>query len=119
MIGAIRSELTRLLRRSYVLGWLGITALFGVMINAFVFSSADAGTAPPKNGPGGGIPTLAELVQPEGIVAPLGAAATSSEWSRSPSGQSQPRPTTRRASFASSYRPSRGEFGYSRGRSWL
>jgi ABC-type transport system involved in multi-copper enzyme maturation permease subunit len=76
MIGAIRSELTRLRRRSYVLGWLGITALFGVMINAFVFSSADAGTTAPENGPGGGFPTLAELVQPDGIVAPLGAAAT-------------------------------------------
>jgi ABC-2 type transport system permease protein len=72
----LRSELTRLRRKSFVLGWFGISALFVVMINTFVFKAAADGTTVPSNAPGGSFPGMAELVRPDGFVAGLGAAGT-------------------------------------------
>lgn len=73
MLHIVRSELVRLRRRSYVLGWLGLTAAFAVITNLFVFQSAAEGTR--SGGPGRRIafPSLAELGQPGGLVAGVGA----------------------------------------------
>lgn len=76
MIRHIRSEHTRLRRRSFLLGWFGISALFVAMINTFVFTAAAGGTTVPSNAPVGSFPGLAELVLPDGYVGGLGAAGT-------------------------------------------
>lgn len=73
---ATRSELIRLRRRSFLLGWFGTTALFTAMVTAFLFSAAASGTVIPANAPGGSFPSAAELLGADGHVAPLAAAAT-------------------------------------------
>jgi ABC-type transport system involved in multi-copper enzyme maturation permease subunit len=70
----IRSELVRLKRRSFVLGWIGLTAVMALITNLFVFQSASEGTR--GGGPGADFPTLAQLVQPGGLVAPIAAAVS-------------------------------------------
>jgi ABC-type transport system involved in multi-copper enzyme maturation permease subunit len=76
MMGPVRSELIRLLRRSTILGWLGLTALFALLINVFIFESVKGGHALPATGPGTAFPTRAQLVGPGGLTAGLGAVAT-------------------------------------------
>lgn len=76
MLRSTLSELTRLRRRAFVLGWLGLTALFSAVITVFVFTSAEEGTAGPAAGPGGEFPTAAELAQSDGLIATLGSGAT-------------------------------------------
>lgn len=75
MIGAIRSELTRLNRKSVVLGWLGLTALFAVMINAIMFRVASDGAVPAAGGPGVALPNVEALTASTGLTAGLGAAS--------------------------------------------
>lgn len=76
IIGATRGELTRLRRRSFVVGWWGITALLAFMITAFSFVAAADGTEIPSAAPGGSFATGAELVGRNGFVLGLGAAST-------------------------------------------
>jgi ABC-type transport system involved in multi-copper enzyme maturation permease subunit len=76
MLRTTRSELTRMRRRSFLGGWLGITAVFAMLFNTFVFSAAADGTDVPDNAPGGGFPTLAQLVQPDGLIGGLTSGAT-------------------------------------------
>lgn len=72
----IRSELLRLRRRGVVLGWFGLTALFAVLINTVMFSTASEGSGPPDSGPGVSFPSLGTLQGSEGLVAGLGAASS-------------------------------------------
>lgn len=77
MIGnVIASELVRLRRRSILLGWLGLTALFAVLINFVMFQVVKQGAAPSQNGPGVSFPSPAQLLSSHGIVAGLGAASS-------------------------------------------
>ena len=71
-----RSELLRLRRRMVVVGWLGLSALFAVLINTVMFSNATASSSPAARGPGVAFPTLDTLQSPHGLVAGLGSAAT-------------------------------------------
>ncbi len=74
-LAATRSELTRLRRRGFALGWLGLTAVLAFMITTFSFVVAGDGTDV-SVAPGGGFPTAAELTGSDGRMLPLGAAAT-------------------------------------------
>lgn len=74
--GAVRSELIRFRRRSFRFGWVGITALFSVMVNVFVFSAPATGDESGPQGPGGAFPTEAALAASDGFVAALGTAST-------------------------------------------
>ncbi len=56
IIAETRSELTRLNRRAFVSGWLGITVLLGIMITTFIFVAAGDGTEVPSAAPGGSFP---------------------------------------------------------------
>jgi hypothetical protein len=76
MLRATRSELTRMRRRSFLGGWLGITAAFAVLFNTFVFTAVADGTTVPDNAPGGAFPTLEQLVQPDGFLGGLTSGAT-------------------------------------------
>lgn len=76
MMRIIRSELLRLRRRDFVLGWLGLSRLLSAVIVAIVVSSIGNGSALPENGPGGTFPSTSDLVQPDGFVAGLSGAAT-------------------------------------------
>ncbi|MEO6145116.1 MAG: hypothetical protein ABIP19_14150 [Dermatophilaceae bacterium] len=76
MLAATRSELIRLRRKGVMIGWLGLMALFAVLINMVVFQAATGGTAAPGNGPGVTFPSLAALSGPSGPVAGLGAASS-------------------------------------------
>ena len=73
---AFRSELIRLRRRVVVLGWLGLSGLFAVLINTVQFSNATTGASPAARGPGVAFPTLQALQRPDGLVAGLGSAST-------------------------------------------
>jgi hypothetical protein len=76
MLRALRSELVRLRRPGLLAGWMGLTAMFAVLINAVMFQVvADAG-GEPADGPGAAFPTLAELTAPGGVVAGMAAAAS-------------------------------------------
>lgn len=72
---AVRSELVRLRRPGYLVGWFGLTAVFAALINVVMFqvSSEDAG---PADGPGVSFPSVAELMAADGLVAGLGAASS-------------------------------------------
>ena len=72
----IRSELVRLRRRGVLLAWLGLMALFAVLINTVMFPAATDGSATPANGPGAVFPPLTTLESSEGLVAGLGAASS-------------------------------------------
>ncbi len=75
-LAATRSEVTRLRRRSFTLGWLGVTAVLAFMITTFSFVAAGDGTQVPSAAPGGGFPSAAELAGGDGRMLALGAAAT-------------------------------------------
>jgi ABC-2 type transport system permease protein len=73
---AMVSELVKLLRPGVIGGWLGLTLMFSVIVNVFVFSSpAEPGASGPQPG-GAGFPTLAELTASDGFIVSLGGAAT-------------------------------------------
>lgn len=74
-LAATRSELTRLGRRSFTFGWLGLTAVLSFMITTFSFIVAGDGTDV-SVAPGGGFPTAAELAGSDGRMLALGAAST-------------------------------------------
>lgn len=75
-MSVILSELTRLNRRSFFLGWLGLSALLPAIIVAFVFTAAGEGTEVPAGGPGASFPSLVRLTQPDGFIAGMSGAAT-------------------------------------------
>ncbi|WP_265523417.1 hypothetical protein [Oerskovia flava] len=76
MIDALRSELTRS-RRPGVLGaWLGLTALFTVMIVVVIFQLSTDPAGVPAAGPGVAFPTLEMLQSAQGLVAPLASASS-------------------------------------------
>ncbi|MGF1666062.1 MAG: ABC transporter permease subunit [Acidimicrobiia bacterium] len=76
MIGVIRSELVRLWRPRLLAGWFGLTAVFAVMINTILYSSAESLGAGPAVGPGATFPGLEALEQADGVVAGLSSAST-------------------------------------------
>lgn len=76
MLQVIRSELVRLRRRGFVIGWFALTAALAALINIVIFQFAGQGTTPPANGPGVTFPSAAALLDQHGIVA--GMAAVSS-----------------------------------------
>lgn len=76
MLAATRSELIRLRRKGVVIGWLGLMALFAVLINTVVFKAASGATAPAVNGPGVTFPSLETLSGVQGPVAGLAAASS-------------------------------------------
>ena len=76
MIAVFRSELGRLTRRGVVIGWLGLTAVFAVLINFAMFHFVSGGQTPPADGPGVSFPTLARLLSEHGIVAGMAAASS-------------------------------------------
>lgn len=77
----IRSELIRLRRRGVVLGWFGLTALFAILINTVMFSTASKGSGPPDSGPGVSFPSLGTLQGSEGGWSPgWGPPRASSAW---------------------------------------
>lgn len=76
MIRVIRSELVRLWRPRLLAGWFGLTALFAVMVNTIMYSSAETLGSGPRVGPGATFPTLEALEQADGIIAGLASAST-------------------------------------------
>lgn len=75
MIRVVRSELVRLIRPRFLLGWFGLMAILAVLANFIMFSTAVGSTQAPT-GPGVSFPTAAELASPSGVVAGLSAAAS-------------------------------------------
>ena len=75
MMRAVRSELVRLRRPGYLLGWFGLTAVFAALINVVMFQVSSE-TSGPAEGPGVSFPTLDALLGPNGIVSGLGAASS-------------------------------------------
>jgi ABC-type transport system involved in multi-copper enzyme maturation permease subunit len=75
MLNELRSELVRTRRKGLVLGWLGLMALFAVLINSVMFQLGSDATAPPPTGPGVSFPTATQLAGPDGAVAGLASAA--------------------------------------------
>jgi hypothetical protein len=76
MLGALRSELVRVRRRGLLLGWFGLMALFAVMVNTIMFSTAGDGAALPEGAPGVAFPSATALATPDGLTAGLPAAAS-------------------------------------------
>jgi ABC-2 type transport system permease protein len=72
---AVRSELVRLRRPGYLLGWFGLTAIFAALINVVMFQVSGE-TSGPAEGPGVSFPTVDALLGADGIVAGLGAASS-------------------------------------------
>lgn len=69
MITAIKSELIRIMRPSFLYGGLGLIVGFSAMLTAFVFSAAGDSTS--SAGPGPQMASLAELSAQGGFVATL------------------------------------------------
>ena len=76
LINVVASELLRVRRRGFALGWLGLTAGLAVLIDVVMFQIVKNGSAPPANGPGINFPTAATLLSDQGIVAGLPAASS-------------------------------------------
>jgi ABC-type transport system involved in multi-copper enzyme maturation permease subunit len=72
----LRSELTRLNRKGIWFGWLGLIAVFAVLINSVIYTIASNGSAPPGGGPGVAFPSVATLESSAGIVAGVSSAAS-------------------------------------------
>ena len=75
MMRAVRSELVRLRRPGYILGWFGLTAVFAALVNVVMFQVSSDASAPAE-GPGVSFPTLDALLGADGVVAGLGAASS-------------------------------------------
>ncbi len=76
MTGVVRSELLRLRRRTVLIGWFGLVAVFTALVTFVVFQVVDPSGPAPTDGPGVSFPAAAALLGPDGIVAGLGAAAS-------------------------------------------
>lgn len=76
MTGIVRSELVRLRRRSMILGWLGLTAVFAILINMVMFQVVEPGSPAPADGAGVRFPSAQELLSPSGLVAGLPTASS-------------------------------------------
>ncbi len=72
----VRSELVRTRRRGVLLAWLGLSAVFAVLVNTVMFSVVSDDPARAGSGPGVAFPTLAQLQGPDGLTAGLGAASS-------------------------------------------
>lgn len=75
MMRAVRSELVRLRRPGYLIGWFGLTAVFAALINVVMFQVSSQGTGPAE-GPGVSFPPVDTLLSADGIVAGLGAGSS-------------------------------------------
>lgn len=69
MLTAIKSELIRIMRPSFMYGGLGLIVGFSALLTAFVFSAAGDGDS--DSGPGPQMASLAELSAQGGFVATL------------------------------------------------
>lgn len=76
MIAVVRSELVRLRRRGYLLGWIGLTAVLSALVNVVIFQFGKEGSTPPANGPGVTFPSAAQLMSAHGLVAGLSAVSS-------------------------------------------
>jgi hypothetical protein len=72
----VRSELVRIRRRSVLLGWLGLTAVLGVLVNTVMFSVVADAEGAATSGPGVSFPSLAVLESPEGLTAGVASASS-------------------------------------------
>jgi ABC-type transport system involved in multi-copper enzyme maturation permease subunit len=75
MLAVISSELVRLRRPRFLVGWLGLMALFALMVNTVMFGTASNGMSLPPGAPGVRFPDAAELAATDGLVAGLAAAS--------------------------------------------
>jgi ABC-2 type transport system permease protein len=73
MIAAIKSELIRLKRPSFIYGGVGLMGMFAALMTIFAFSTAGGDTTAP--GPGG-LPDLSALEAAGGFLASLGTIST-------------------------------------------
>jgi ABC-2 type transport system permease protein len=69
MVRTVRSELTRLFSRNYVLGGIGLMAALGLLVTIIVFVTATGGSAMAP--PGGQTVSIATLEASDGIFAGL------------------------------------------------
>ncbi len=76
MIGALRSELTRLAQPRLLLTWFGLMALFAAMVNTIMVTFVSGGGSLPPGAPGVAFPTLAQMESPSGLMAGLAAASS-------------------------------------------
>jgi len=76
MLAAARSEFVRAGRPLLLGGWLGLTALFALMIDTVMFTAVSRGVALPPGAPGVSFPSAAELAGQSGIAAGLAAASS-------------------------------------------
>jgi ABC-2 type transport system permease protein len=76
VLNVVASELIRLRRRGFALGWLGLTAAMAALINVVMFQTIKNGGTPPANGPGVSFPTAATLLGDHGIAAGLAAGSS-------------------------------------------
>ena len=76
MIGAIRSELTRLAQPRLLITWFGLMALFAAMVNTIMVTFVSGGGSLPPGAPGVAFPTLAQMESPSGLMAGLAAASS-------------------------------------------
>ncbi len=76
MIGAIRSELTRLTQPRHLLTWFGLMALFAAMVNTIMVTFVSGGGSLPPGAPGVAFPTLAQMESPSGLMSGLAAASS-------------------------------------------
>ncbi len=76
MIGAIRSELTRLAQPRTLLTWFGLMALFAAMVNTIMVTFVTGGGNLPPGAPGVAFPTLAQMESPSGLMSGLAAASS-------------------------------------------
>lgn len=76
MLRATRSEFTRLRRRAFGLGWLGISAGLSFLFVTTIFGAAASGAVIPAAAPGGAFPSLAALQGADGYLAGLPAVST-------------------------------------------
>jgi len=75
MLAATWSELTRLRQPRLLLTWLGLMALFAILVNTIMVTFVSGGGSLPPGAPGVAFPTLAEMERPSGLMAGLAAAS--------------------------------------------
>jgi ABC-2 type transport system permease protein len=76
MLAIVRSELVRIGRPRLLIGWLGLMALFAMLVNTVMFGTASSGTTLPPGAPGVRFPDAAALASGDGPVAGLAAASS-------------------------------------------
>ena len=75
MLAATWSELTRLRQPRLLLTWLGLMALFAILVNTIMVTFVSGEGSLPPGAPGVAFPTLAEMERPSGLMAGLAAAS--------------------------------------------